>query len=292
MFNLSTRVILAVAVLGLSSLSAPAQTPSAQTSWAPPSADAALPPADSQPACVLADILTPASKRVKALVDNMQKFSATEQAEFQEFDEKGYSRGTRKAKFDYVAYISEVGPQQLNVEEYRNDSVAPENFPSRLATIGTAAFALLFHSNYIKDFTVTCEGHTEWQGRPAWRLHLRQSQPNNFRGYRISNRYFPVELVARAWIDADTFEVLHLETDLLHPIPQIPLLLEHVSVDYGTVNFPRRDLQLWLPQTADIYMDYRGRRYHHHHAFSNFQLFWVDTDQKVKGPKVEQQAGH
>jgi hypothetical protein len=242
-----------------------------------------------QSACVLPDVLSRASKRVQALVDNMQKFSATEQAEFEEFDQRGLSRGTSKAKFNYVAYISEIAPQQLNVEEYRNDSVTPQNFPSKLATIGTAAFALLLHPNYLKDFSVTCEGQTDWHGRRAWRLHLSQTHPNNFRGYRVANRYFPVMLVARAWIDAATFEVLHLETDLLHPIPQIPLLREHVRVDYGDVSFHRRNLQLWLPQSADIYMDYRNHRYHHHHAFSNFQLFWVDTDQKVKAPKGKSQ---
>ncbi len=178
------------------------------------------------------------------------------------------------------------------MEEFRNDSVAPENFPSKLATIGTAAFALIFHPNYLKDFNVSCEGEADWNGRPAWRLHLVQTRSNNFRGYRISNRYFPVALKVRAWIDAETFEVLHLETDLRDPIPEIPLLLEHISVDYGNVSFPKRELQLWLPQSAEIYMDYRGHRYHHHHAFSNFQLFWVDTEQKVKAPKAEEPSGH
>ena len=280
-------------VFWLFSISALAQDSNSadSSSWAPPDIDHSVSDTTGTP-CVLSDVLTPATKRVQALVDNMQKFSAIEEAEFEEFDEKGLARGSHKAKFNYVAYISEVGPQQLNVEEYRNDSVAPENFPSKLATIGTAAFALLFHPNYIKDFIVTCEGQANWNGRPSWRLHLVQSRSNNFRGYRIANRYFPVMLKARAWIDAQSFEVLHLETDLLQPIPLIPLLREHVIVDYGSVSFPRRDLQLWLPQSADIYMDYRGRRYHHRHAFSNFQLFWVDTDQKVKAPKAEQQSGH
>jgi hypothetical protein len=253
--------------------------------WAPPDIDHVSTAVNTQVPCAVADIAGAASKRVQELVQSMQRFSATEEAEFEEVDRNGASRGERKATFKYVAYISEVGPQELNVEEYRNDSAAVENFPSKLATIGTAAFALIFHPNYLKDFSVTCEGMTEWKGRRTWRLHLVQTKPDNFRGYRVANRYFPVMLKARAWIDAETFEVLRLETSLREPIEAIPLQLEHVIVDYGKVEFPKRDLQLWLPQEAEIFMDYRGHRYRHHHKFSNFQLFWVDTTQTVRAPK-------
>lgn len=257
----------------------------AESSWAPPDIDQTIAPASSEVPCQLGEVLGNASRRVQELVDNMQRFTATEQAEFEEVDHKGVSRGVRDATFNYVAYISEISPQNLNVEEYRNDTVNVENFPSKLATVGTAAFALIFHPSYLKDFDVTCEGITDWKGRRAWRLHLVQTKQNNFRGYRQANRYFPVMLKARAWIDAESFEVLRLETNLREPIEALPLLLEHVIVEYGNVDFPKRNLQLWLPQSAEIYMDYRGHRYHHKHHFSNFQLFWVDTTQTVKAPK-------
>jgi hypothetical protein len=268
------------------------KAPAAQQTWAPPDLERETASSKSETACALPEVVEGASKRVQALVENMQRFSAKEQAEFEEFDEKGTSRGTKKATFDYVAYIQEVSPQVLNVEEYRNDSVTVQNFPSKLATIGTAAFALIFHPVFLKDFTVTCEGLADWKGRPAWRLYLVQKRSNNFRGYRLANRYFPVMLKARAWIDTQTFEVLRLETSLREPIEEIPLQLEHVSVEYGNVEFPKQELKLWLPQSADIYMDYRGRRYHHRHAFSSFQLFWVDTQQTIKAPKAEGDSGH
>lgn len=254
-------------------------------SWAPPDIDHVNIPANTDVPCSLDKILPAASKRVQELVDNMQRFSATERVEFQEANRNGVLKSAQKATFTYVAYIHEVRPRELTVEEYRNDSVAAQQFPSRLATTGTAAFALLFHPNYLKDFTVACEGLTEWNGHRAWRVHLSQTQPNNFRGYRLANRYFRVMLKARAWIDADTFQVLHLETNLRDPIEEIPLRLETVIVDYGNVEFPKRHLQLWLPQSADIYMDYRGHRFHHQHRFSNFQLFSVETTQTDQAPK-------
>jgi hypothetical protein len=258
--------------------------PSPAFSWAPPDIDYESPLAKTDAPCPLDTVLPAASKRVVELVEHMQQFSATENVKFEELNHKGSWGAASKATFTYVAYIHEIAPQQLSVEEFRNDSVALD-FPSKLATTGTAAFALIFHPNYLKDFDVTCEGLTSWNGRPAWRLHLVQTKVDNFRGYRSTNGYFPVMLKARAWIDADNFEVLRLETNLRDPIPQIQLKLEHVIVEYAAVDFPKKNAHLWLPQSAEIYMDFRGRRYHHEHTFSHFQLFSVDTSQTVHVPK-------
>lgn len=259
-------------------------------SWAPPDIDQVSAPVNLESPCAVDAVVSKASRRVQDLVLNMQRFSATEDVEFSEVDRQGVLRPSNKAVFSYVAYIHESLPQQLLVEEYRDDTVSVRKFPSKLATIGTAAFALILHPDYLKDYDVTCEGLSDWQGRRAWRLHLTQVKPNNFRHYRVAGRSYALMLKARAWIDAETFEVLRLETDLRDPVRQIPLLLEHVIVDYATVDFPRRKLQLWLPREADIYMDCRGHQYRHRHTFTNFKLFWVDTDQKVKTPAAVAEA--
>lgn len=252
--------------------------------WAPPDIETEKPSTPSVP-CNLDEVLPAASRRVQQFVLNMQQFSATEELEFEVADEDGRHHSAQKAKFTYVAYIHEDSPDNLVVDEYRNDSVAETQFPSKLATVGTAAFALLLHPNNLKAFSATCEGQTEYRGRRAWLVRLTQVTPNDFRGYRVANRFYRVMLKVLVWIDAENFDVLKLETNLLNPIKEIPLNSEAVVVEYGTVDFPNRKVQLWLPQAADIYMDYRGHRYHHRHTFSNFQLFMVDTTQKVKPPK-------
>jgi len=257
------------------------------SNWAPPDVDQSIPPVTTDVPCPLPEVVARASQRVEELVVNMQRFSATERAQFVEFDKKGVSHNVATAVFSYVAYIHEVRPGQLTVEEYRNDSVGVQSFPTRLATTGTAAFALIFHPHYIKDFTVTCEGLAQFNGHPAWQLHFAQrpDRSNNFRGYRVAAAYYRVKLRGRAWISQDSHEVLRLETDLLAPIPEIPLLKEHISIDYGPVYFPKRDLRLWLPQSTDIFMDYRSHRYHHQHSFSDFKLFWVDTEDRAEGSR-------
>jgi hypothetical protein len=94
--------------------------------------------------------------------------------------------------------------------------------------------------------------------------------------------------VERAWIAVDNYEVLRLQTDLIEPIGQIRLLREHSDIHYGAVEFRKQNVRLWLPQSADLYMDFRGHRYQRRHNFSNFQLFRVETGQTVGELKAKE----
>jgi hypothetical protein len=68
------------------------------------------------------------------------------------------------------------------------------------------------------------------------------------------------------------------------PIPQIGLRLEHLVIDYAPVEFQKRHVELWLPQSTSLYMAYRGHRYEVRHNFSEFQLFLVDAQDAIKEP--------
>jgi hypothetical protein len=76
-----------------------------------------------------------------------------------------------------------------------------------------------------------------------------------------------------------------METDLLAPMPQIRLLAEHTAIEYGPVKFHEGNVNLWLPQTAEVYFAWRGRQAHRRHSFSNYMLFGVDDRQRIAAPK-------
>jgi hypothetical protein len=48
-------------------------------------------------------------------------------------------------------------------------------------------------------------------------------------------------------------------------------------VEYEPVQFQKRSAKLWLPESAELYLDFKGRHLHRRHSFSNFLLFPVDT---------------
>jgi len=112
--------------------------------------------------------------------------------------------------------------------------------------------------------------------------------------YSVAGQSFPVDLKGRAWINSETFQIVRIEADMAKPVPEIQLLSEHQTVEYGPVPFPKKNTTLWLPKTAEIYFDLRKHRYYRRHSFDHFMLYSVDTDEKHKepvAPQVEQQSG-
>lgn len=174
----------------------------------------------------------------------------------------------------------------LIVDEYRDGSLNPAEFPDAIATTGLAAMALIFHPNLLSDFRFSCEGLGQWEGHPAWQLRFAQrvDRPNLIRAYVIAHNYYPVPLKGRVWIDAGTFQIRRLESELMKPVPEIALAREYSAIDYGRVAFHGRTRQLWLPLDAEIYWERQGRRFYRRHTFSNFKLFEVGFTQQIDPP--------
>lgn len=258
------------------------------TSWAPPDVDQAVPPVRTDVACPLPQLLREASQKVEELSDNLQRFSAREQIEHTEASKKGHLRTMTKRTFNYVAQISDTAGVP-SVEEYRKGAEPEVGSDTAVYDTGSAAFALIFHPSFIADFEMNCEGLADSAAGPAWQLHFAQrpDRPNQFHVLQMNDRYFPLPLKGRAWIAADTHEVVRLETDLLQPMEKVHLEREHLVIEYGPVDFRKGTVRLWLPQLTDLYVDYRGHRYQRRHKFSDFQLFWVDSAQVIKAPKPD-----
>ncbi|HJY86375.1 MAG TPA: hypothetical protein VKE24_06010 [Candidatus Acidoferrales bacterium] len=195
--------------------------PSASAPWAPADVDTVVPAVASHRPCSLPEVLSATSWRVKELVTNLHQFTATEWLEQVDGSANSHRRETRT--FTYLAAIEQIRLGMLSVDEYRNGGTSLEEFPARLATTGLAAFALIFHPYYVEDFEMTCEGLGQWRGLPAWQVHFRQrdDRPSRMRGYRMNQLGYPVKLKGRAWIAADTHQVVRLETDLAEEIPAI-----------------------------------------------------------------------
>ncbi len=253
----------------------------------PPGIDEVIPKVLPGVSCDLPAILHGAGERMTQLVGNLEKFSATEHIEHFKVDTSGVLRGRETRSFEYVVLVSQSPVQGFQLDEYRNGSTDPKQFPAEIATEALPVMALILHPLMVSDFKFTCEGLGEWAGRPAWqvRFEQRKDRPNRIRYYKIQENYYPVALKGRIWIDAGTYQVLRLETDLIQPVKGIELTRERLSIEYAQVQFHSHDLQLWLPKTAELYWERHKRQYYRRHDFSDFKIFAVDTDQKFQRPK-------
>ncbi|HST10174.1 MAG TPA: tetratricopeptide repeat protein, partial [Terriglobales bacterium] len=257
-------------------------------SWQPRGVDDVKPYVVPGVTCPLTQVIDQAGLRVTQLVQDVERFSAVEELLHQALDDYGIPTRIITGKYNYVASMSEPQPGRLYVDEFRSNKLSLEGYPDHIATTGFAVLALVFHPHMRENFAMTCEGLGDWRGHATWLMHFRQREdrPNHMHAYKIGNRNQPVALKGRAWITADKFQIVRIEADLVHAIPEIQLLSEHQMVEYGPVPFPKKNTTVWLPRDAQIYFDFRKHRYYRRHSFDHYMLFSVDSGDKPKEPAV------
>jgi len=284
---------------GSAVIEAPEDTPDNQTiasmsdlrtpvdSWIPEDVDHAVPPVDSGSACSLPAVLDGAGKRIVELVHNIDRFTATEVLMHQPVDHAGHMGPKITSQFSYLVSYNEDPAGPLHVDEFRNGSLSLALFPNQIATVGTPSLVLIFHPRYVNNFKMECEGLGLWRGQPAWQVRFEQraDRPNLTYSFSVARTTYAVNLRGRAMILADSYQVARLETDLMQSIPKIHLRLDHQSVEYRPVKSPTGKLQLWLPSSTEVYMDFQGRRFYRKHSFTDFKIFSVDTQYRIADPK-------
>jgi tetratricopeptide (TPR) repeat protein len=254
--------------------------------WRPPDIDDTRPPLVPGVVCPSAKVLDESGKRVQEFVQDLTRFAADEDLVHQSLDTFGFPTRTEIRKYAYVALVSEPKPGAISIDEYRADQRPQEGYPDAIRSTGFITLALVFHPSMQQDFTFQCEGQAEWNGQASWLVHFRQrhDRPNRMHSYSLGDQVFPVGLKGRAWISADKFQIVRIEADIVKPVPEIKLLSEHQTVEYGPVPFPKKNTTLWLPKQAEIYFDFRKHHYYRRHSFDHYMLFSVDTEEKRKEP--------
>jgi hypothetical protein len=256
--------------------------------WVPPDIDATVPTVTTAKPCSLPDVLSGAGKRIQELVTNLDRFTATEFVEHQSVNGAGKLAKVEARKFDYLVSIAPLKSGYFSVQEYRSHVLNDPEFPDYIATQGLSSLVLVFHPAYARDFDMKCEGLGAWQGQSAWQVRFeeRRDPLNPMSAVIVKDRLYSVRLRGRAWIIADSYQVVHLETDLADAIPAIKLRLEHMNVDYRPVAFQQNEL--WLPAAAELFMDFAGHRFYRKHSFTNFTLFSVGVNQQILLPAVRE----
>ena len=241
--------------------------------------------------CQLPDVLAHAGKRVQETVENLDRFTATEFVEHQSVNGAGKLAKVQTRKFDYLMSIGPGRGGYLSVQEYRSRWAQPPQFPDDISTEGTPSLVLVFHPLYARDFDMKCEGLGAWHGKPAWlvRFEQRAGARRHLSNIVIKNKLYGVRLRGRAWILADSYQVARLEIDLAETIPEIKLRIERIDVEYRPVRFSERQTELWLPSTAELYMDFADHRFYRRHRFTSFTLFSVDVEQQFASPSTSPQ---
>jgi tetratricopeptide (TPR) repeat protein len=257
--------------------------------WAPLDVDASVPPVFSDAStCPLPEILKQASQHTLDLIEDMRRFSATEQIEQIEIDRKGRMHNSGTEVTNYVVEIEQKSSGYPGISEYR----VGENrvLHSPIIDSGGAVFALIFHPSHIGNFEFRCEGLTDLAHSPAWQVHfIEGDDPDKaFTAIHMKGAIHLPRLKGRAWISTNGYNVLRIETDLVNPLTGIDIQREHQIITYAPVEFPSKHIRLWLPDKSSIYIATHRRHYQRVHTFGEFQLFSADSVQAVKQPTASE----
>jgi tetratricopeptide (TPR) repeat protein len=257
--------------------SSPSLPPSA---WGPPGVDDVKPLVASGVSCPTQQVLQMAGERVKQLVDSMSRFSAIEDLLHEQLDRAGNPLTKETRKFNYVASITEDLPGFLAVDEYRNKRDALPSLPDHISTQGFMASALIFHPDAQENFDLACEGLGQWHGNATWVVHFRQrdDKPKRLEDYRENDQTYGVSQKGRAWINSGNFQIVRVESELVNSVRG--LTVQHQMTEYGPVQFQKKNVELWLPQSVDLFLEINKHRYYRRHSFDHYMLFSTNSEQK------------
>jgi Flp pilus assembly protein TadD len=262
--------------------------PEVDTSWSPPDIDD-NPQTVLGASCSTTDALERAFLRTKTQLANFEKFTATEHIEHQEIDRHGAPGKVKTREFSYIVFVIPYHGDSFYLEESRDaDQKTPDSFPTSLATTGLNSLAIsLLQPSDRSNFRYQCEGITQLRSEAVWRIRFQEESTEalGVRRWKRNGMIYNVPFKGRLWISQSTYDVLRVETDLLAPMSKLQLTRDHLRVDYGPVKFDRGNQTLWLPWDAEMFMELRGKRYHHRHYLSDYRLFEVDTTNKISKPK-------
>jgi tetratricopeptide (TPR) repeat protein len=275
-------------IMGVDPLIAAAEPTFYVRAWQPPAIDLNKPSVAANVNCP-AEIVEMTGKRVEEFVEDVSRIAAIEHLLHEQLDEMGDAITKETRTFNYVAAFAESKQGSIAVDEYRQEHLGLADFPDQISSSGFATLALVFHPKMRDSFEMVCEGLGELRAQPTWLVHFKQrdDRPAQMHDYRVGGQLYSLKLKGRAWITADKFQIVRIESELVNPVPQIRLAGEHQVVEYGPVPFTKKKVELWLPQSAEIYLDFRRHRYYRKHSFDHYMLFAVDADEKRKAPTAQ-----
>ena len=151
---------------------------------------------------------------------------------------------------------------------------SPKN-PNRLINIGFATLWLIFLPGNHDDSHFRYLGEQLIEKHKTYVIAFAQKPQNT--GLRpvinYSSGQCTTPLQGIAWIDQSTFQIVRLQTDLLHSLPDIQLSELRTVLTYQSVKIGGLHLSLWLPEDVETTYHTSYRDVKESHGYSHYRLF-------------------
>jgi hypothetical protein len=198
---------------------------------------------------------------------------------------------TRAQRFQYlaVAYPLKSG---VGLDEYRTNTKGQAVEPGGLegiylVTKGFASMSLHFHPAYQVHSIFRYLGREVINKRQTYVVAFAERPGVARLVSRIDLEGVPILVLMQgiAWIDSASYQIVRMQTDLLTPKEDIGPKRQTTEIEFQAVHFKESSQVVWLPHEVVVTTDWKGYTYLNRHRYSNFKLFTVGTEQKVRAPE-------
>jgi tetratricopeptide (TPR) repeat protein len=181
--------------------------------------------------------------------------------------------------FDYRIVHKKEASGGDALDEFRTVHNRPIDYSAHNADrplgVGFATVWLFFFPGNLQESHFRYLGQQKISGRETYVLAFAQIPESMGKGAVIESSYGQCSspLQGVAWIDQSTFQIVHLQTDLLSPLPGIQLNQLRSILTFGSVKIAGLNLLLLLPsevQTTWETANYAGEEFH---FYSHYRLF-------------------
>lgn len=239
----------------------------------------------------LDSILSEVGKNVAAAFQNYPNTVSLEQIHQEKVQRSGKVGETQDQKFRYLCLSSPEswGP---GFSEYRADVSGGPSAQKGLQegfmlTSGFTSAALMFHPHYRPDARFRYLGRQKVNDRDTFVISFAQ-QPAKARlagAFKLNGTPSMTFTQGLAWIDAESYQIVRVRSDLLTPLPQVRLERQTTEIDFGAVHFKKISQEFWLPQRVSVAVDWNGKHLRNEHQYSDFKLFNVNATEKEEQRK-------
>ena len=234
----------------------------------------------------LGAILKKVSRNVEIFFSSFPSTTSLEQLRMERLHRDGSVAEAHNQDFQYLVLADNQKATHPNFEEYRTDATGSRasqgGFGGRfMVTQGFVAASLHFHPTFRRGCRFRYLGRQSVDGRDYFVLAFAQRPETAevLESFRIGQVGTVVLIQGLAWVDASSYQIRRLRTDLLRPLPLIHLDRQTTDISFKQVSFTDVKSDLWLPRQVAVTVDWNGRVYRNWHTYSDFKLFNVEARQ-------------
>jgi tetratricopeptide (TPR) repeat protein len=237
---------------------------------------------------LLGTILRKIGEGMQAFFRSFPNTSSLEEIRSERLHPNGKVGESLKQHFEYLC-LAPPDRAMPGFEEYRRAPGGGRSTPGGLGqgfmlTQGFTSASLPFHPFYQPESRFRYLGRQRAGGRETYVIAFAQ-RPEKAKllgSFKINQIAVSTLTQGLAWVDAGTYQMLRLRTDLLNPLQQVRLDQETTEITFSEVHFKETAAQLWLPQTVTVTVQWAGKLLRNIHDYSGFRLFHVQTAEKRK----------